>query len=170
MTPRLDHDGGGRWDGDGDDDPGPEPPVADTPMYLSHHWPDQYDRCAVIGGFHVCRRCLVLYPLALVSGIAISIGGWWPHGLDPWVLWLGPLAGTIEFVADNLGLIGYAPVRQMVLSAGGAVAAGVGYVRYLHHTTDHLVWTVVGVYTAVCLGAAVAGGLGVGASRRRKRA
>ena len=45
------------------------PPVADTPMWLSHHWPSDYDRCAVVAGRHVCRRCLVLYPLALVAAV-----------------------------------------------------------------------------------------------------
>jgi hypothetical protein len=131
----------------------------DTPMWLSHHLPGDYDRCAVVGGMHVCRRCLVLYPLALVAGVAISIGSWWPHGLDPWVLWLFPLPGVIEFVLDNLGRIGYSPVRQMVLTAGGAVAAGVGYVRYLDHSTDVLVWSVLATYVAICLAGAVYGGL-----------
>lgn len=137
----------------------PESPIPDTPMWLSHHWPGDYDRCAVVGGLHVCRRCLVLYPLAFVTGIAISIGSWWPHRIDVWVLWLFPLPGVIEFVLDNLRLIRYSPVRQMVLSAGGAVAAGVGYVRYLDHTTDSLAWSVLAVYTAVCLAGAVLGGL-----------
>lgn len=135
------------------------PPPADTPLWLSHHWPDDYDRCVVVGGLHVCRRCLVLYPLALVAGIAVSIGSWWDHSLDPWVLWLFPLPGVIEFVLDNLRVITYRPRRQMVLSAGGAVAAGVGYVRYLDDTTDTLAWSVLAVYTAATLSAAVVGGL-----------
>lgn len=161
MTPPYDDgsSGPGRWDDE------PDPPMADTPMWLSHHWPDTYDRCAVIGGLHVCRRCLVLYPLALVSGIAISIGSWWPHGLDPWVLWLFPLPGVIEFVLDNLDRIGYSPRRQVLLSAGGALAAGVGYVRYLEDTFDPLVWSVVGVYTAACLAGAIIGGLRRGRGR-----
>lgn len=133
--------------------------VPDTPMWLSHHWPVDYDRCAVVGGLHVCRRCLVLYPLALVVGVAISIGSWWPHDLDAWVLWLLPLPGVIEFVLDNLGRIPYVPRRQMMLSAGGAVAAGVGYVRYLDRTTDPLVWSVVAAYTAACLAGAIVGGM-----------
>lgn len=137
-------------------------PVADTSMWLSHHYPDGYDRCAVIAGRHVCRRCLVLYPLALVAGIAISVGSWWSHAWDPWVLWLGPLAGTVEFVLDNLRLVRYSPVRQVVLSAGGAVAAGVGYVRYLDDRTDPLVWRVVAVYTTICVLGVV-----VGVLRRR---
>ncbi|NLD76231.1 MAG: hypothetical protein GX643_06155 [Acidimicrobiales bacterium] len=139
--------------------------VADTPLWLSHHWPEDYDRCAVVGGLHVCRRCLVLYPLALVAGVAVSLGSWWDHSLDPWVLWLMPLPGVIEFVLDNLRIISYRPVRQMVLSAGGAIAAGVGYVRYLDDTTDRLAWTVLLVYTAATLSAAIVGGLW----RRRSR-
>lgn len=140
-------------------------PVADTPMWLSHHWPEDYDRCVVIGGLHVCRRCLVLYPLALVAGLAVSIGSWWDHSLDPWVLWLFPLPGVIEFVLDNLRVISYRPRRQVILSAGGAVAAGIGYVRYLDDHTDALAWTVLAVYTAVTLSAAIVGGLW-----RRRRA
>lgn len=142
--------------------------LPDTPMWLSHHWPPDYDRCAVVAGFHVCRRCLVLYPLALVAGIAISIGGWWDHGWDPWVLWLFPLPGVVEFVLDNLGVIAYRPRRQVVLSAFGALAAGVGYVRYLDDLTDPLVWSVVGVYTAACLSAAVVGGLWKRRARRTR--
>lgn len=165
--------------GTGDVDPaGPRPSNADTdpdagahglpdtPMWLSHHWPPDYDRCAVVAGLHVCRRCLVLYPLALVAGIAISIGGWWDHGWDPWVLWLFPLPGVVEFVLDNLGVIAYRPRRQVVLSAFGALAAGVGYVRYLDDLTDPLVWSVVAVYTAACLSAAVVGGLWKRRARR----
>jgi len=139
-----------------------EPPVADTPMWLSHHWPDDYDRCAVVGGLHVCRRCLVLYPTALVTVLLVSLGSWWPDALDPWVLWLFPLPGVIEFSLDNLRLIDYSPRRQMLLSAPGAVAAGLGYVRYLDDTLDPLVWSVVAVYTTICVAAVV-----VGALRRR---
>ncbi|WP_426573115.1 hypothetical protein [Aquihabitans sp. McL0605] len=138
-------------------DPADDPPMADTPMMLSHHWPDAYDRCAVIAGRHVCRRCLVLYPVALLSGVAISIGSWWPEGLNPVVLWLFPLPGVIEFVLDNLGRIEYSPVRQMWLSGAGAVAAGVGYSMYLKDTFDPVVWAVVAVYTAVCVAAVVVG-------------
>jgi hypothetical protein len=134
-----------------------EPPLPDTPLWLSHHHPEAYDRCAVVAGRHVCRRCLVLYPLALVAGVAVSAGSWWNRSLDPWVLWLFPLPGVIEFVLDNLGRIAYSARRQVLLSAAGALAAGVGYVRYLDDRTDPLVWTVVGAYTAVCLAGAVLG-------------
>jgi hypothetical protein len=150
------------WSGDDGDQLGPEPPVADTPMYLSHHWPEQYDRCSIVGGLHVCRRCLVLYPLAIVTAVAVSIGSWWPHRLDAWALWVLPLAGVIEFVADNIGTVAYSARRQAILSSLGAVAAGIGYTRYLHDTTDPLVWSVVAVYTSVCVAGVV-----IGTVRRR---
>lgn len=134
-----------------------DPPVADTPMYLSHHWPADYDRCAVVGGFHICRRCLVLYPVAFVTGVLISIGSWWPDSWNPAVLWLFPLPGVIEFVLDNVGAIRYSPVRQMWLSGAGAIAAGVGYAMYLEDTFDTTVWAVVAVYTTVCVAGVVIG-------------
>lgn len=133
--------------------------VPDTPMWLSHHWPDRYDRCAVIAGLHICRRCLVLYPLAIATAVLVSLGDWWPHRIDPWLLWLAPLPGVVEFVLDNLGHISYSAPRQVLLSAAGAVAAGVGYVRYLDDHRDPLVWSVVLVFGAVCLLAAVTAGL-----------
>jgi len=138
---------------------GPEP---DTPMLLSHHFPEDYDRCAVVAGFHVCRRCLVLYPVALVTGVAISIGSWWPDSINAWVLWLLPLPGVIEFVLDNLGIIEYEPRRQMWLSGAGAIAAGVGYSMYIQDTFDSTVWAVVAVYTTICV-------LGVVVGHWRKR-
>lgn len=141
------------------------PPVADTPMWLSHHWPEGYERCAVVGGMHLCRRCLVLYPGALVAGILVSLGSWWNSAWDPFVLWVFPFPGVVEFIADNLRLVRYSPVRQMLLTAPGAFAAGLGYTRYLDHTTDSLVWSVCIGYSLVSLAAVVAGVLW-----RRRRA
>jgi hypothetical protein len=66
---------------------------------------------------------------------------------------------VIEFVLDNLGRIRYSPTRQVVLSAEGAIAAGLGYTRYLEDTTDPLVWGVVAAYTVACLAGAIIGGL-----------
>lgn len=31
--------------------------MADTPLWLSHHWPGEYDRCAMVARRHICRRC-----------------------------------------------------------------------------------------------------------------
>jgi hypothetical protein len=101
--------------------------------------------------------------VALVTGVVISLGSWWPDSLNAWVLWLFPLPGVVEFILDNVGIVAYSPVRQMWLSAAGAVAAGVGYSMYLQDTFDATVWAVVAVYTTVCV-------LGVIVGKARKGA
>lgn len=133
------------------------PPVADTPMWLSHHWPDGYDRCAVVAGRHVCRRCLFMYPIALVAAVVASVGPWWPRGLDPVLIPLLPFPAVVDFVLDNLGVVRYSPARQAALTSIGALAAGAGYVRYLDRPGDPLVWATVVVYGLVCAAAALAG-------------
>ena len=130
-------------------------PVADTSMFLSHHWPSGYDRCAVVAGRHVCRRCLVLYPVAIVVALLAGAGVTWPAHLDPWVLWLLPIPGVVEFSLDALGLIRHHPLRQAVVSAMLAVAYGKLLWRYAHDPADALAWSVVLVDCGVCLAAAL---------------
>lgn len=132
-----------------------DPPMADTPLWFSHHWPGDYGRCSMVAGRHVCRRCLWMYPVGIIAAVVTSVGGWWPSSLDPWAIVLLPLPAVIDFVADNLGLAPYSARRQAVLSAVGAVGAGRGYLRYLDDHADPLVWTTVAVYVAFCGLAAV---------------
>ena len=66
-----------------------------------------------------------------------------------------PLPAVVEFVADNLGIVRYSPLRQSVLTAVGALAAGAGYVRYLDRPGDPLVWGTVLAYGLVCTAAAI---------------
>ncbi len=37
---------------------------------LSHHHPDEWNRCYTLGGFKVCARCLGVYPAALLMLVA----------------------------------------------------------------------------------------------------
>lgn len=127
--------------------------VADTPLWLSHHWPDEYDRCAVVRGRHVCRRCLVLYPVALAVALVVGLVASWPRSLDPWLLWLLPLPAAAEFVAEQLRLIRHSPRRQVTLTVLLGIAAGRLYVRYLDDRGDALVWAVTTTYLLACLGA-----------------
>lgn len=125
-------------------------PMADTSMFISHHWPSHYDRCAVIRGRHVCRRCLVLYPVAIAVALLAGVGVTWPAAWDPWVFWLLPIPGVAEFVLDAMGAVRHHPVRQVIVSALLAVAYGKILWRYSHEPGDALVWTVVGVNTGIC--------------------
>lgn len=135
-----------------------ESPIADTSMWLSHHWPADYDRCSVVAGHHVCRRCLVMYPVALLVALSwAKLGPSWPRSLDRWLLPVLPLPAVVDLVAENLGWARYAPTRQMALTALGSIAAGAGYVRYLDRPGDPLVWGTVLVYGTLCFATSLAG-------------
>lgn len=125
-----------------------------TPMWLSHHFPDQYDRCVRVGDRHVCRRCLALYPLTFAVMVA-SLFGPWPGALDRWVLVLLPLPSVVEFVLEHLGVIRYQPLRQVLLTIPLAIALGRGFALYVRDPASRLFWGVVLVYGAVCVTAAV---------------
>lgn len=131
-----------------------------TPLWLSHHYPEDYDRCVRIGRSRVCRRCLALYPLTVV---VLLIGLWLgPAATDESrlgvvALLLAPIPAVVEFVLEHLGIIRYQPVRQIVLTLLLALGLGVGFARYLRHPGDLLFWGVVAVYSVVCLAAALSG-------------
>jgi hypothetical protein len=128
-----------------------------APLWLSHHYRANHGRCRRVGNTLVCRRCLVLWPLALGVLIALNVGTWWPESTDPALVIALALPGVIEFVADNLGWIRYSPRRQLALSVPVAFAIGRLLDRYLADQTDPVFWTVVVGYGAVMGGAAVIG-------------
>lgn len=125
----------------------------DTPMWLSHHWPDQADRCVEVGGRFVCRRCAVLYPVSLVVAMLFGIGAGWPERWDPWFLWLLPLPAAVEFIGEQLRWWEHAPRRLVAVTLLLAVACGRLYVRYLDDIWDGLVWSVVSTYLVACVAA-----------------
>jgi hypothetical protein len=129
------------------------PPAVPSPIWLSHHWPSEYDRCATVAGLRVCRRCLVLYPTAVVAAVLALVGVTWPDRFDPVLLWLLPVPAVVEFVAENLGWVRHSPPRLIAFTFLLALACGKLYARYLDDTRDPLVWSVVVTYAAVCLGA-----------------
>ena len=99
-------------------------------LWLSHHWPEEFDRCVLVRGRHVCRRCLLLYPIALAVAAA-SLAGVppWPASFDPWLIWLLCLPATFDFVTEQLGLVEYSVRRQTVatLLLAPALGRGIGY-------------------------------------------
>jgi len=112
-------------------------------LLLAHHPPSQYDRCIRIGRHHVCRRCVVLYPLAFVVAIASLFGLHWPETWDRTLLYLLPLPVTLEFVVERFGGVRYRAGRQIALTLLAAPALGRGFARYFAHPTDRLFWGMV---------------------------
>jgi hypothetical protein len=119
-------------------------------MWLSHHWPEDYDRCTRIGRSHVCRRCLWFWPTTLAVAAVALAGLRWPTSLDPWFLALLPVPVVVEWWLEQLGRVRYSPTRQVCLSLLAAPAVGVGLARYLRTPTDPLFWGVVAAYAVIC--------------------
>jgi len=125
-----------------------------TPLWLSHHQPDELDRCVVVAGRHVCRRCLLLWPLTFAV-FALALGGVrWPSTADDLLLVVLPLPAVLEFVMEHAGRRPYRPGLQAVVTVPLAAALGVGFDRYVHRPGDMLWWAVVAVYGAVCVASA----------------
>lgn len=131
-----------------------------TPLWLSHHYPEDYQRCVRVGKTHVCRRCSALYPVALLAmGIGLALGAETIDGSRIVVLGivLLPLPAVVEFVLEHLGMIGYQPVRQACLTSVLAVGLGLGFARYLRQPSDPVFWGAVLLYGGSCLTAALTG-------------
>lgn len=122
-----------------------------TPLWLSHHWPEDYSRCVRVGRRHICRRCLAFYPVWLVAIVAALAGVRWPVRWDAWILWLLPAPVVIEWWLEHLGWIRYSAVRNVLLSMVCAVGVGVAFSRYLLDPGDALFWAGVVVYGVLCL-------------------
>ena len=120
-----------------------------TPIWLAHHWPDEYDRCVLVGRRHICRRCIVMYPIAFAV-IALSLAG--VALPTPWsqlALVFLPLPALVEFVGEHLGSWRYSATRQSVLGALQGLGLGIGLGRYLDSPTDPWFWGVGLTYSAV---------------------
>lgn len=122
-----------------------------TALWLSHHWPEDYDRCVHIGRSHVCRRCVWFYPACFAAMVLTLAGIRWPIALDPWLFALLPVPVVVEWWGEHLRLVRYSPTRQVALTLLAAPAVGVGLARYLDSPGDRLFWAVVAVYAVVCL-------------------
>ncbi len=122
-----------------------------TALWLSHHWPEEYDRCVRIGRNHVCRRCLWFYPVCFATMALALAGVRWPIEVDPWLLFLLPVPVVVEWWGEQLRLIRYSAPRQVILTLICAPAVGVGLARYLESPGDGLFWAVVGSYAVICL-------------------
>lgn len=120
-------------------------------MWLSHHWPEDYDRCVQLGRLDLCRRCLAFYPVWFTAMVAALAGLRWPTAWDGWILWLLPLPVVVEWWLEHLGRVAYSAARSVALSMLCALGVGVAFARYLRHPGDRLFWCGVVAYGVACL-------------------
>jgi hypothetical protein len=124
-------------------------------LWYSHHWADDYHRCALVAGRPVCRRCLALYPVALMT-MAFALAGFhWPEQLDPWVIWAACVPATLEFVAEKLRGIRYSARRQALVTMLVAPALGRGLAYELDDRWHRYFWGPVLVFGTAWFAAAV---------------
>ena len=81
---------------------------------------------------------------------AALAGARWPGAADPVLLVALPIPVVAEWWLEQLDVVDYSPVRQVLLSLLAAPAVGVGLARYLESPGDALFWSVVVVYAVVC--------------------
>ena len=106
-------------------------------IWRMHHWANEHERCAVVAGRHVCRRCLTLHPIAIAIMVAALAGVHpWPERLDVWFIWLLCIPATAEFVAEKLFHVAYSGRRQIAVTA----LVGLGLGRGLAYEVDDQ-WT-----------------------------
>lgn len=122
-----------------------------TPLWLSHHYPHEYDRCIRVGDSHICRRCSVFYPATFAVMFATLAGLRWPETSDAWLLWLLPVPVVTEWSLEHLGLVRYSAIRNTTLTLICAPAVGVGLARYMTSPGDTLFWSVVVAYAVICI-------------------
>lgn len=105
-----------------------EDTAALRPVWLSHHYACDRDRCVRVGAVHVCRRCLAMFA-GFFPALALLLSPW-RDGLQAGdlglVLAFAVVAG-LEFVQVVRGRERYSARRVLVLSPPvGAVLAWLG--------------------------------------------
>lgn len=123
---------------------------ASTPLWLSHHEPEQYDRCALVRGRHVCRRCLVLYP-GMLAVAGVQLAGVIPASTGVALMWLASLPVVVEWAAEHVGGVAYSASRQVMTTACAAVAFGVALGRHVRHPFEAAATIPAVTFTVLCL-------------------
>lgn len=128
-----------------------------TPLWVSHHRADQVDHCVRVGRLHVCRRCLVLYPVVVVTAVVVAT-------VDPVaspLVGLGVVVALIPFLVDwvteHLGFTAYSAPRSALVSVIGALGLGSALGVHVHHPFEPLVTVPVAVVAAAAALVAVLG-------------
>ena len=127
-------------------------------LWLSHHPLEEYDRCTVIAGRHVCRRCLLLYSTSLMVA-ALTLAGVtvFPAAAELWLIWGLCIPATIDFVGEQVGWFRYSARRQMIVTLALGPALGVGFAHELDDRWSWEFWGPVLIFCTIWFFAALIG-------------
>jgi hypothetical protein len=110
-------------------------------LWLAHHWPHRYERCTIVRGRHVCRRCLWFYGTSLLTLAAAWLGASpWPASWDLTMVWLLSLPATLEFAGGELGGWEYDSRRQVAVTTILGLAVGRGFYAELSDPGNWIFW------------------------------
>ena len=130
-----------------------DPTAAHDRMWLAHHGPEHAERCCHVRGVAVCRRCAVLYPIAVLTALVVVMTDP-PAGWLVAAMWLLPVPMVAEWVGEHLGDLRYSPVRQTAVTAIGAPALGAAVAVHALEPFSLAAVAPVAVWTLVCAGTA----------------
>ena len=129
--------------------------VAGRKLWLAHHWPHRYERCTVVGGRHVCRRCLWFYGVAFATLALAPLGiSPWPTAWDSTLVWILSIPATIDFVLGELTSLKYNARRQVIVSSILGLAVGRGFYAELLDSGSTTFWGPVLVFGPIWFTAA----------------
>lgn len=124
----------------------------DTPQWLAHHHRSERHKCVTIAGRHVCRRCLVLYPLSITVAV-LYVTGALGRSIDVWVMWLSPIPLVVDWVLEHLDRVAHSPRRQVVVTALAAWPFGIALGRHAEQPFEPNATIAIVVYGTICLAA-----------------
>ena len=121
-----------------------------SPLWYAHHHVEQYDRCVQIGKRHVCRRCVVLYPLVLLSAATLIALGVSIAPILVLGMWVLPLPMTLDWIGEYLGQVRHSPSRQVLLTALAAPALGCAFALHLQQAFSPVALAPMTLYVLIC--------------------
>jgi uncharacterized membrane protein len=73
------------------------------PFWLSHHRLEDVHKCFVVGGIHICSRCLGTYPVLFATLVVQLKRPFAPVVLpyDPWLFFVLPLPALVDWAASQ---------------------------------------------------------------------
>lgn len=125
-----------------------------SPLWLTHHWPEQHERCIRLGPVKVCRRCTVLYPLAILVAV-VAVLSEPPAGVLLGAMWLAPLPMSLEWVAEHVGFARHSPMRLVTTTAIASAGFGAALAAHLVQPFDLDALAPMATHATVCGVAAV---------------